>query len=307
MKNSTIKITRKRASLIRLRLLQASPALGTWGSVSVVGGVVTALLSPRIAPTTSMKLFLLRFFSSRSLSFSVRSAPISPEFRAVSDALELPPVASVLCLAPFSPLLLSNLTLVSRLNTPAMPAIPGIPCIPAPFLGVEREILLANRWKFWDEIRFLLPSASGVGDEVEAPVGSGVDTRGGVAVVSNVMDVGRRIWACEPLSIERESSVLGNAIGAGAEDAGNANAAVAPDEVGNATGSGSSDAAGKETGDGMSLVGTDGATLSALILAVGFIDGARIEAVGARTEGTRTEAVTTRGDSETNTSVASPI
>lgn len=170
-----------------LQLLQGSLVVGPCGSVSVVDGVPTALLSPRIAPTTSMKLFLLRFFSSRSLSFSVRSVLISPEFRADSGGLELPPVASVLCLPPFSPL--SNLTLVSRLNTPAILAIPGIDGMVG-FLGVEREILLASRWKFCDEMRFLLPSASG---EEEAPVGSGVDTRGGVVVVSNVMDVGRRI------------------------------------------------------------------------------------------------------------------
>ena len=136
-----------------------------------------------------MKLFLFRFFSSRSLSFSDRSALISPEFLALSGALELPPAASVLSLAVFSPLPLSlseDLALASRLNTPAIPAIPGIP-----FLGVESEILLANRWKFCDEIRFLLPSTSG--DEETVPVGSGVDTRGGVAVVSNVIDVGRRM------------------------------------------------------------------------------------------------------------------
>ena len=138
-----------------------------------------------------MKLFLLRFFSSRSLSFSARSAVISPEFRAVSGALELPPGISVLSLALLSPLLLSVvLKLVSRLNTPAIPAMPGIPCNPAPFLGVESESRLASRWKFCDEIRFLLPSVSRGGEE--PPVGSGVATRGGVALVSNVMDVGRR-------------------------------------------------------------------------------------------------------------------
>jgi len=186
-KDAEIREHIERNPLLYLRLLQASLALGPCGSVSVVGGVATALLSPRIAPTTSMKLFLLRFFSSRSLSFSTRSALISPEFLADSGALELPPVASVLSLAPFSPSPLSeDLKLVSRLNTPAIPARPGIP----PFLGVEREILLANRWKFCDDIRFLLPSASG--DEEAAPLGSGVDTRGGVAVVSNVIDVGRR-------------------------------------------------------------------------------------------------------------------
>ena len=257
-----------------------------------------------------MKLFLLRFFSSRSLSFSVRSALISPEFRAVTGALELPPAASMLSLAPLSPVPLSeDLALVSRLNTPAMPAIPGIPCKPAPFLGVEREILLANREKFCDEIRFLLPSASGVGDEVEAPVGSGVDTRGGVAVVSNVMDVGRRAWAWEPLSIDRESSVLGNAIGAGAEDSGNATGVAESDGAGKATGSGSPGTEGKEREAGKSFVGTDGATLSALILVVGLIDGARSETVVARIEAARTDAVTARGESEINASVAktSPI
>lgn len=191
-KDAEIRSHRERNPSLYLRLLQASPALGPCGSVSGGGGVAAALLSPRIAPTTSMKLFLLRFFSSRSLS---RSVLISPEFRAVSGALELPPAASVLSLAAFSPLplpLSEDLTLVSRLSTPAIPAIPGMPCNTAPFLGVEREILLANRWKFCDEIRFLLPSVSGVGVE-DVPVGSGVDTRGGVAVVSNVIDVGRRI------------------------------------------------------------------------------------------------------------------
>jgi len=190
MKRENAQLRSQRISLLQLRLLQGSAVAGTCGSASVVDGVPTALLSPRIAPTTSMKLFRLRFFSSRSLSFSVRSALSSPEFRADSGALEVPPVTSVLCLPPFSPvpLSLSNLKLVSRLSTPAILAIPGIDGMVG-FLGVEREILLASRWKFCDEIRFLLPSASG--DE-EAPVGSGVDTRGGVAVVSNVMDVGRR-------------------------------------------------------------------------------------------------------------------
>jgi hypothetical protein len=68
-----------------------------------------------------------------------------------------------------------------------MPAIPGMFGID-PFLGTERDILLANRWKFCDEIHFLFPSVSGLGDEV----GSGVNALGGVAVVSKVMDVGRR-------------------------------------------------------------------------------------------------------------------
>lgn len=290
---------KKRKPLLHLHL-QVSPALGPCGSVSVVSGVATAP-SPRRAPTTSMKLFLLRFFSSRSLSFSLRSTLISPELRAVAGALELPPAASVLSLGPFSPVPLSaDLVLVSRLNTPAMPAMPGIP-IPAPFLGVEREILLANREKFCDEIRLLLPSASGLEDEAETPVGSGVDTRGGVEVVSNVIDVGRRKWACEPLSMDRESSVLGNATGAGGEDAGNATD-VATSDVGKAIGSGSPDAEWKVPGARKSLVGTDGATLSALVLVVGLIDGARIEAA-------RIDAVMARGEPEINASAAgiSPI
>lgn len=90
---------------------------------------------------------------------------------------------------------------------------------------------------------------------------------------------------------------MGNATGAGAEEL----AATASEEVGNAACSGSS-SAGKETGRGKSLVGIVGASLSAWVLAVGLIDGARTEAVGARTEGARREAATTCGDSEANAS-----
>lgn len=109
--------------------------------------------------------------------------------------------------------------------------------------------------------------------------------------------------------MDRESSVLGNAIGAGGEDVGNTFGVAASGEVKNATDSGSSGAEGKETGAGKSLVGTDGATLSALMLVDGLMDGARIEAVGARTEAARMEVVTARGESETNASAAesSPI
>jgi hypothetical protein len=169
-----------------------------------------------------------------------------------------------------------------------MPAIPGIPI---PFLGVEREILLARRWKFCDEILFLFPSASGVGEDEEAPVGSGVDTRGGVAVVSNVMAVGSRICVCEALLIERESSDVGNAKGAVSGDVGKATGAEPTDELGNAVGCGSSEPdEGKETGASKSLAGMEGATLSALTLAAGLIE-------GAWTDGARIETVTARGES----------
>jgi hypothetical protein len=158
-----------------------------------------------------------------------------------------------------------------------MLAIPGIP-----FLGDEIEILLARRWKFCDEILFLFPSASGLADDDEAPVGSGVDTRGGVTVVSNVMDVGRRVCASDALLIERVSSDVGNASGAVSDVTG------PPEELGNAMGSGSSGPdEGKETG---SLDGTDGPMLSASTLVVGRIDGTRIDALGVWTEGAPMEA-----------------
>ena len=67
----------------------------------------------------------------------------------------------------------------------------------------------------------------------------------------------------------------------------------------NATCSGPPAAGVKAKGIEKSLVGTDGATLSALKLGVGLTDGARTEAVGARTE-------VARGDSEINASAAEP-
>ena len=94
--------------------------------------------------------------------------------------------------------------------------------------------------------------------------------------------------------MDRESSVLGNAIGTGGEDAGGTSGTTASDEVGNVVDSSSSWAEGKETGAEKSLVGTDGATLSALMLAVGLMDGARME------------AVTACGEPEINATLAEP-